>query len=154
MLIRDARPGDESAVQDVVFSVLREYGLKPDPDGTDADLKDLQTFYVKRGGTFRIVTDAEENIVGCGGLLPVGDGDVELRKMYLLPQMRRQGLGRRLLEDLIGVARALGHARMVLDSASVLKEAIALYRSRGFQPYENENRVWRCDQSFFLELAE
>lgn len=150
--IRDAVPGDESAVQEVVFSVLREYGLKPDPDGTDSDLSDLQSFYVNRAGTFRIITDGAGNIVGCGGLLPVATGDVELRKMYLLPQARGQGLGRQLLEDLIATARARGHARIVLDTASVLKEAIGLYRMRGFQPFENPERVRRCDQSFLLNL--
>lgn len=152
MLIRDARPGDESAIQDVVFAVLREYGLNPDPDGTDADLRDLQSFYINRAGTFRIVTDGAGIIVGCGGLLPAGTGDVELRKMYLLPQARGQGLGRRLLEDLIATARAQGHARVVLDTASVLKQAIGLYRKYGFQPFENPERVRRCDQSFVLEL--
>ena len=152
-LIQDAAPGDEAAVQQLVFSVLREYGLTPDAGGADADLKDLQAFYVNRGGTFRIVTDEEGNIVGCGGLLPAGAGDIELRKMYLLPQARGKGIGRRLLEDLIATARAQGHARMVLDTASSLKEAIGLYRSRGFRPYENPDRVRRCDQSFFLYLA-
>ncbi len=151
-VIRDAVAGDESAVQAVVFSVLREYGLKPDPADTDADLGDLQSFYVNRAGTFRIVTDAAGHIVGCGGLLPVGAGDVELRKMYLMPEARGRGLGRRLLEDLIAMARARGHARIVLDTASVLKEAIALYCKSGFQPYENPDRVRRCDQSLVLNL--
>ena len=151
-VIRDAAAGDESAVQTVVFSVLREYGLQPDPDGTDADLNDLQSFYLDRAGTFRIVTDAAGHIVGCGGLLPVSAGDVELRKMYLLPEARGCGTGRRLLEDLIATARARDHARIVLDTASVLKEAIALYRKRGFQSFENPERVRRCDQSFMLNL--
>lgn len=153
MLIRDAKPGDEAAVQDVIFTVLREYGLQPDPDGADSDLKDLRAVYVRHGGAFRVITDADGQIVGCGGLRPAADGDVELRKMYLLPQVRRQGLGRRLLEDLISAARRQGHARIVLDTASVLKEAIALYRARGFQPYENEKRARRCDQSFVLSLT-
>ena len=154
MLIRGAQPGDEAAVQELVFSVLGEYGLKPDPGGTDADLKDLQAFYINRGGVFCVITDADGCIVGCGGLLPVGNGDVELRKMYVLPQARGKGIGRRLLEDLINTARKQGHARMLLDTASVLKEAIALYRNRGFEPYENEHRARRCDQSLVLALTQ
>jgi len=150
--IRDAVPGDEPAVQALVFSVLREYGLKPDPDDTDADLGDLQSFYSRRAGTFRIVIDGMGKIIGCGGLLPAGNGDVELRKMYLLPQVRGQGLGEQLLGNLIAAARAQGHARVVLDTASVLKQAIALYGKHGFQPFENPERVRRCDQSFALRL--
>jgi len=139
-------------VQALVFSVLHEYGLKPDPDDTDADLSDLQSFYINRAGMFRIVIDGAGNIVGCGGLLPAGAGDVELRKMYLLPQVRGQGFGEQLLENLIATARAQGHARVVLDTASVLKQAIGLYRKYGFQPFENPERVRRCDQSLVLNL--
>lgn len=73
--------------------------------------------------------------------------------MYLTPAVRGKGLGRRLLEDLLAMARSRGHRRVVLDTASVLKEAIALYRSRGFQPYDNPDRVQRCDQSMFLKLT-
>lgn len=151
--IRDALPGDEAAVQQVVFPVLQEYGLSPDVTGPDADLLDLEAFYVQRGGIFRVVTGPGGRIVGCGGLLPVHDDTVELRKMYLLPEVRGHGLGRRLLEELIESARGAGHRRIVLDTASVLKEAIALYRRRGFQPFDNPQRVRRCDQSLFLELA-
>lgn len=150
--IRDAIPGDEAAVRDVVFTVLHEYGLTPDPQGTDADLLDLNTAYVKPGGVFRVITDARGSVIGCGGFRPAGAGAVELRKMYLARDLRGRGLGRRLLEDLIATARAAGHRRMVLDTASVLREAIALYQKRGFRPYENPGRVRRCDQSLFLDL--
>jgi putative acetyltransferase len=150
--IRDAVPGDEPAVQRVVFAVLREYGLNPEPGATDSDLDDLQAAYRDCGGVFRIVTDARGGIIGCGGLLPGERGDVELRKMYLLPEHRGRGIGKRLLEDLIAAARAAGYRRVVLDTASVLKEAITLYRQRGFQPWENPERVRRCDQSYFLTL--
>lgn len=150
--IRDAVPGDEPAVQELVFSVLREYGLTPDPGGPDADLADLQKAYVRHGGVFRIVTDSGGRIIGCGGLLPAGHGDVELRKMYLLPEFRGRGIGKRLLEELIAAARAAGHRRVVLDTASVLTEAIGLYRKRGFRPWDNPERVRRCDQSCFLDL--
>ena len=153
-IIRDAAPGDEYAVQEVVFAVLREYGLTPDAHGPAADLEDLQAAYPRCGGVFRVITDPAGCIVGCGGLRPAAGGDVELRKMYLLPEARGQGLGKRLLEELIAAARAGGHRRIVLDTASVLKEAIALYRKRGFQPYENPNRVRRCDQSLVLQIIE
>jgi len=151
---RAARPGDEAAVQQVVFTVLREYGLVPEPDGVDVDLADLQGFYLRRGGAFLVVEDAAGAVAGCGGLLPVNDGDVELRKMYLAKALRGRGLGRALLEVLIDEARAMGCRRVVLDTASVLTEAIALYRARGFQPLERGPHVKRCDQAFFLDLAD
>lgn len=156
--IRDAIPGDEAAVQQVVFPVLREFGLTPDVHGPDVDLEDLQAAYAQRGGVFRVVTDGDGRIVGCGGFRPlsgdaVGENAVELRKMYLLPEWRGRGLGRRLLEDLITRARTAGHRRMVLDTAAVMTDAIALYKRSGFISFENPQRLRRCDLSLSLDLA-
>lgn len=140
-------------MQQVVFPVLHEFGLTPDTHGPDADLDDLQAAYPRRGGVFRVVIDAGGHIQGCGGFRPVAEGVVELRKMYLLPALRGRGIGRRLLEDLVTRARAAGYRRMVLDTAAAMKDAIALYERRGFTPFDNPQRVRRCDLSLRLELG-
>jgi len=150
---RDARSGDEAAVQAIVGSVLGEYGLAVDPAATDADLADLKANYFDRGGVFRVLVSSEGKIVGCGGLYPLADGEAEIRKMYFLPEVRGRGHGRRLLEDLVEGARRRGCKRMVLETASVLKEAISLYRSFGFKPFAREHLACRCDQAMALELA-
>ena len=41
---------------------------------------------------------------------------------------------------------------MTLETASVLKEAIALYESYGFVEYEPDHLSARCDQAYFLQL--
>src|SRR5712692_4033583 len=83
---RDARKGDEAAVQARVASVLNEYRLARDPGATDADLADLKASYLDRGGVFRVLVSGGGTIVGCGGLYPPADGDFEIRKMYFVPQ--------------------------------------------------------------------
>ena len=149
---RDARKGDEAAVQAVVARVLKEYGLAADPAATDADLADLTASYFDRGGVFRVLVSDDGTIVGCGGLYPVAGDEFEIRKMYFVPQVRGRGHGRRLLEELIEGARQRGCKRVVLETASVLKEAIALYRSFGFRPFAREQLACRCDQAMALEL--
>lgn len=151
--LRDARPGDERAVQGIVAAVLAEYGLAPGSADTDADIADLRRNYQDRGGVFRIVTDGTGTICGCGGLFPLGAEEMELRKMYLLPAARGRGLGRRLLEELLAAARTRGCRRVVLETASVLKQAQALYRSAGFVPAERAHLADRCDRFMALELA-
>ncbi len=149
---RDARRGDEPAVRRIVFAVLGEYGLSPDPAGTDADLVDLLASYADRGGAFRIVEDEQGEIVGCGGLYRLTEAEAEIRKMYLLPSVRGQGIGRALLEDLIAAARRRGYTRVLLETASVLKEAIALYRRFGFVETHRDRLARRCDKAFALDL--
>ena len=126
LTFRDATRADHGAIRAIVGSVLREYGLQADPEETDADLADVQASYIDRGGVFRVLLDESGSIVGCGGLYPLGDGEAEIRKMYFLPSARRKGYGRRLLGELIAAARTRGYRRVVLDTASVLKEALSL----------------------------
>jgi putative acetyltransferase len=133
--------------------VLAEYGLSPDPDGTDADLADLEGSYWERGGVFLVVLSNEESIIGCAGLFPLSSAEAEVRKMYLLPAARGKGLGGLLLERLIAEARRLGYRSVVLETASVLREAIALYRSFGFSPTRRDHLSSRCDQAWELSLT-
>jgi putative acetyltransferase len=151
--IRDATNADAAAVREVVCTVLEEYGLAPDPGGTDADLEDLEKSYWENGGVFRVVLSGDGSIIGCAGLFGVSATEAELRKMYLLRVARGRGLGRRLLNQLIADARRLGYRRVTLETASVLAEAIALYRSAGFSPVPRERLSSRCDQGWMLPLS-
>jgi putative acetyltransferase len=147
MLIREARNTDSDTIKQLVFSVLREYGLKPDPASTDKDLDNIEEQYFHPGGFFAIV-EIDHIIVATMGLHPVDDSTCELRKMYCLPQCRGRGLGRRLMEFALTKARELGFRPMILETASPLKEAIGLYSRFGFQPYVPAHFSARCDQAF------
>lgn len=147
------RRGDEEAVRGIVFGVLAEYGLSPDNCGTDADLGDIVASYIDRGGVFRVVTDPDGRIVGCGGLYPLSASEAEIRKMYLLPEMRGLGIGRKLLHELVAAARERRFQRVVLETASILKEAESLYRSFGFVETAGEHMSPRADRAYALDLA-
>jgi len=142
--LRDYRPGDEADVFRIVKSVLAEYGLAANPEKTDADLKDIRQSYMAGGGAFRIL-EADGRPVGSYGLHAGTRASCELRKMYLLPGFRGQGLGRRLLEDALRTAKALGFSEVTLETNSRLKEAIGLYRAYGFTEFIPPHMSDRCD---------
>ncbi len=150
---RDARPGDEPRVQHIVGTVLEEYGMHLDLPGTDADIVDLQASYAARGGAFRVLLDADGEVVGCGGLYALHPGELEVRKMYFLRSARGRGLGRTLLQSLVDTARARGARQVSLETKSVLREAIALYESFGFREVDREHKTPRCDRAFVLDLS-
>ena len=152
-VIRRATGADAAGAREVVFGVLAEYGLVPEPGGTDADLMDLDAHYFSRGGSFDVALDPEGRIAACCGLKPMADGAFELRKMYVRRDARGLGVGQRLLDRALALARARGCPRVELETASVLKEAIALYRKAGFVPRPGKIDTCRCDQAFVLELA-
>jgi len=62
------------------------------------------------------------------------DGDAELKRMYVIDDMRGRGLARRLLAALEADARAAGRIRMVLETGIKQPEAITLYTSSGYEP--------------------
>jgi len=150
--IRPATNADGPAVRDLVFGVLREYGLEPSPCSTDLDLFDLEGHYAGRGGRFDVLVDAEGHIRGTFGLYPTDGNTCELRKMYLHRSVRGKGWGKRMLDLAIGEARRLGFTRMTLETASVLKEAVAMYEKSGFTIYTPAHMVERCDAAYELEL--
>lgn len=150
--LRRADNSDCRKIAEMVFTVLAEYNLKPDPASTDADLKDIEQSYFKRGGVFYVLEDKPGSIIGAYGLHPVDETTCELRKMYLTKAFRGKGLGKLLLEDALTKARQMGFEKVTLETASVLAEAIGLYKSYGFTEYQPGHLSARCDQAFMLEL--
>lgn len=148
--IRPATPADYDPVRAVVSSVLDEYRLPPDREGADSDLVDIEASFFD-GGTLDVVTDAEGRVVGSCGIVRLDAKRCELKKMYLLPAARGHGLGGRLLERALAFARGCGFERVELTTASVLAEAVAMYRRHGFTPIERE-MPGRCDQAYALPL--
>jgi len=148
--LRPAQAGDGPAVRALVNSVLSEFNLAPDPAHTDTDLAGLPASYA--GGCFDVLEDAAGRIVGCVGLYRLDARTCELRKMYLLPAWRGQGLGQRLLDHALACARRLGFRTVVLETATVLERAVAMYQRRGFRPYQPDHMSRRCNQAWRLEL--
>jgi len=72
--------------------------------------------------------------VGCGAVRSLGAGTAELKRMYVVPELRGKGLGRRLVAALEAEARALGVRRLVLETGTRQLAAVALYRAMGFDP--------------------
>lgn len=151
MNIRPATNADSEAIKNVVFSVLREYGLTPDASATDKDLDTINESYFQRGGYFGVVIE-NDRIIASIGLYPESVDSCELRKMYCLADSRGKGLGKELLEFALAKARELGFSRITLETASPLKEAVGLYQKYGFVPFSSEHLSPRCDQAFELYL--
>jgi len=150
--LRPATNDDRASIERLVFAVLAEHDLKPDPSGTDSDLRDIQANYFAGGGTFDLLVDGSGRVVGSVGLCRTSDSTCELRKMYLAPEARGSGWGRRLLEHALARAAELGFHRVVLETACVLRAAIALYERYGFQRYTPDHLASRCDAAYYLDL--
>jgi GNAT superfamily N-acetyltransferase len=74
--------------------------------------------------------------IGCGAIRTIEDRTGEIKRMYVSPEERGRRVGRALLAALEAEARALGMARLVLETGERQPEAIALYEREGFSRVE------------------
>jgi putative acetyltransferase len=95
---------------------------------------DLHASEVAPGHGAFLVAYREQRPVGCGAVRLIDPSSAELKRMYVAPECRGAGVGRRLLEALEAEARRLGAERLVLETGGRQTAALALYERCGFKP--------------------
>lgn len=152
--LRPWQPIDREAAADLIGQVLAEYGLNWEPDGADRDVLAVEAHYLNRNGAFYVV-EREGQVVGTGAYYPIdrGHNAVEIRKMYLRAEVRGLGLGRWVLGYLEGAIAAAGFGEIWIETASVLKEGVALYESSGYELASGVETL-RCDRVYRKVIAE
>ncbi len=94
-------------------------------------LSNPQVEIIDKGGHIFYVA-ADDAVVGTAALLKVDKDTYELAKMAVTEKFQGHGLGKRLLEHSIELAKELGANTLILYSNTKLITAIALYRKFGF----------------------
>jgi GNAT superfamily N-acetyltransferase len=145
LTIRPYETQDQTAVRDLFIRVNRELApahLKEQFEAYIAlslreEIDRIPNYYAaSRGASFWVAIDAG-GLVGNFGLEPIEAG-LELRRMYVDPRARRQGLGRLMLADAERVASQQGHSRIVLSTSELQTAAIRLYRAFGYHLVREE----------------
>lgn len=80
-----------------------------------------------------VVAEQDGRVVGCIGISDEGGGVYRLNRLYVWQEARRQGLGGRLVDWVIGEARRHGGRRLILFSDVAFEDAHRLYSARGFR---------------------
>ena len=99
--------------------------------GYAAVLADLAALHARPKGEI-LLARLGDAPVGCGMSYEQAPGAVELKRVYVAPAGRGQGIARRLCDALIAQAAADGYTTVRLDTLHTLIAAQALYARLGF----------------------
>ena len=106
--------------------------------------------YALPGGRLYLV-EVDNQAVGCVALHRLNETECEIKRLYIRPPFRGQGLARALVRRVIASAQDIGYKFMLLDTFPNLEAAIRLYESEGFYrvPRYNDNPM---DSMVYLKL--
>ena len=124
---------------DTVRAVFQEYADSLAIDlcfqNFEAELADLPGDYAPPRGALFLASSAHDT-VGCCALRPLDTADYpnacEMKRLYVRPALRGNGLGRRLAEAVMQAATLAGYAYVLLDTLSEMETARAMYQELGF----------------------
>ena len=123
---------DDPVVKDLIELVQGEYVVRY--GGPDDAPIDAAEFAPPRGLFLLATIDGEP--AGCGGWRDLGDGRAEIKRMFTVAAFPNRGVARAVLAEVERTAAAAGIRDMVLETGAVQPEAIALYRSTGYDPID------------------
>jgi len=134
--IRPAESADDLAHARALFEeYARSLGFDLSFQDFGRELAGLPGEYAPPQGSIFLAVLGDD-VMGCAAFRPLGPGICEMKRLYVRPAFRGRMLGRRLAEAVIAEAVAKGYRKMRLDTVPAMREAIALYRSLGFEPID------------------
>ena len=135
-IIRIIEERDNDDLAKVVRNTLAEFGAnKPGTVYFDPTTDDLYNLFKETGSVYYVALK-DNKAVGGGGIYPTDALPVdtcELVKMYLLPEARGIGLGKKLIDKCLGFAKEAGYKNVYLETMPELKNALKVYEKMGFR---------------------
>ncbi|WP_430966655.1 GNAT family N-acetyltransferase [Spongiimicrobium sp. 2-473A-2-J] len=113
-----------------------ELGIDLTFQNFEDELQDIARQYSEPEGSLVIAYSNKKQPIGCFGIRKLDEGICELKRMYIHPEFRGQGIGNLLMKESIRAGNKLGYTKIRLDTLSTMRPAIGLYKSYGFYEIE------------------
>lgn len=149
------KPANSKRKVEQVRELFLEYAASL---GFDLDFQDFENELARLPGEYSppsgglLIAIEDGQVAGCVALRKIRGKTCEMKRLYVRPEFRGQGIGRRLAQAIIEEARKICYQRMRLDTMPSMKETIFLYQSLGFKKI----RAYRYNparDALFMELS-
>ncbi|HMD00018.1 MAG TPA: GNAT family N-acetyltransferase [Ferruginibacter sp.] len=125
----------------------------------DADLSvrdgDEHAFYAQFNKidniNYAVVAYLDDQPVGCGAIKPFSERSMEVKRMYVIPELRGKGIASIVLKELEQWATELNYNKCFLETGKKQPEAIALYKKNGYNIIPNFGQYANVENSVCFE---
>jgi len=90
-------------------------------------------------------------IAACGVFKPYNKITVEIKRMFVRPEFRGNGISKIVLHELQNWAKEIGYNKCVLETGKAMPEAIGLYHSSGFKVIPNYGQYAGVESSICFQ---
>ena len=141
-----------SEYTDMLVSINPEFHLYLDIQHYDDEKENPSLKYALPDG--RLYLDISDDGIarGCIALRKLSDGKGEVKRLYIRPEYRGNGIATALVERIIEDARNIGYKELYLDTLPELESAVRLYKSFGFEETGQYNDS-PVDKTIFMKLS-
>lgn len=140
--IRPIQPDDVAPAKRVIYEVahrlfhdtrpLEESIAELEAQGRLRDVDNFQSAYIENDGIFLVITDKDQ-VIGTGAIRKIDEQTCELKRFWLLFEYHGQGLGYRMMQELLAFARQKGYTRIRLETdRNEQSRAYNFYKRLGF----------------------
>lgn len=134
--IRPIEPKDNAAIAQIIRTALTEFGAnKPGTVFYDDSTDHLFELFAAEPQSAYFIALQGDVVVGGAGIYPtegLPENTCELVKMYLNKAVRGLGLGRKMIDHCLEVAKQKGFEQVYLETMPELNKAVAVYEQFGF----------------------
>ena len=134
--LRTIQKDDNIHIAQIIRDTLTEFKAnKPGTVYYDKTTDELFELFQQPRSIYYVAL-IDDEIVGGGGIYPsegLPSGTCELVKMYLLPEARGIGLGKRIIEECLEFAKENGYSQVYIESMPELENALKVYEKFGFK---------------------
>lgn len=145
IIFRRTDSGDKDFIN--LVSLLDEY--LQDKDGKD------HSFYAqfnKLDKIKHVIVAYENNLpVGCGAIKEYDKNTMEVKRMFVKPEIRGKRIGSKILIELEDWARELNYTKCILETGNRQVEAVKLYKSSGYEIIPNYGQYENVENSICFE---